>query len=277
LRYRIAFFANDAATMDRLTRETPADDLPLLHAREEFAFFRGDFGQLRSLNETLVKQDLRSNERENAINDLSWLSGLESYAGNYPLARKLCAQAEAMGNDTALGLMKCAKALADAGDVTQAEALAAKLDRLFPENTLNQKIYLPVIRSIIERKRGNTAKAADLLAPVTQFPNGLIFLHRAQAYAAAGEYGKAVDDFGTVIAHRGWPEWALFAPPAQLGLARVYAMQGNLENSRTAYNEFFTTWKGADPDIPILREAKAEYRKLPQTAPTAGSEPVNKH
>jgi hypothetical protein len=99
---------------------------------------------------------------------------------------------------------------------------------------------------------------------------------RALAYAAADEHGKAVDDFGTVIAHRGWDQWPIYAPLAQLGLARAYATQGSLENSRKAYNDFFTTWKGADPDIPILRQAKAEYQKLPQTAPAAGSEPGQK-
>jgi hypothetical protein len=63
----------------------------------------------------------------------------------------------------------------------------------------------------------------------------------------------------------------VFAPLAQLGLARAYAMQGDRENSRKAYNDFFTTWKDADPDIPILRQAKAEYKKLAATASAAAS------
>ena len=92
-------------------------------------------------------------------------------------------------------------------------------------------------------------------------------------YLAAGENARAADDFEAILAHRGWPEWGLFAPLAQLGLARAYAAQGNLENSRKAYNDFFTTWKEADLDIPILRQAKAEYRKLPATASAADSAP----
>ena len=63
----------------------------------------------------------------------------------------------------------------------------------------------------------------------------------------------------------------MFAPLAQLGLARAYAMQGDRENSRKAYNDFFTTWKDADPDIPILRQAKAEYKKLTATAAAASA------
>jgi hypothetical protein len=81
----------------------------------------------------------------------------------------------------------CAKALGDAGDLAQAQELAAKLDRLFPEDTSQQKVLLPIVRSIIERKRGNTVEAVDLLAPLTQYPNGAVSYHRAQAYMAAGE------------------------------------------------------------------------------------------
>jgi len=271
LRYRIAFFENDAATMERLARETPADDMTWLHLQMQLAFFRGDFTKLRSLSETLVQQQSRANRMENAANELAWHAGLESFLGEYASARKLCRQAGEVGNDSAVGLWTCAKALGDAGDVTQAEALAAKLDRLFPEDSFQQKVLLPIVRSIIERKRGNTAKAVDLLAPVTQYPNGAVSYHRAQGYLAAGEHAKAAADFGNVIDHRGWPEWEVFAPLAQLGLARAYAMQGDHEKTRKAYDEFFTTWKNADPDIPILRQAKVEYRKLNTTTSAAAS------
>jgi predicted Zn-dependent protease len=134
-----------------------------------------------------------------------------------------------------------------------------------------RRVYLPLISSIIERKRGNTAKAMDLLAPITQYPDLVLFYYRAQAYLEAGEHAKAVDQFKSVIARRGSPEWGIFAPLAQLGLARAYAAQGNFENSRKAYGDFFTTWKDADQDIPILRQAKIEYKKLPATASAASA------
>ncbi|HTG28785.1 MAG TPA: tetratricopeptide repeat protein, partial [Methylomirabilota bacterium] len=198
---------------------------------------------------------------------------LESYPGNYALARKFCRQAGEASKDTNLGLGHCAKALAEGGDVTQAEALAAKLDWLRPEDTLNQQVHLPLIRSIIERERGNAVKAVDLLAPVTQYEQGesQVLYHRARAYLAAGEHAKAAAEFARLIGHRGWRDSEVFAPLAQLGLARAYAMQGDRENSRKAYNDFFTTWKDADPDIPILRQAKAEYKKLTATASAAAS------
>jgi DNA-binding winged helix-turn-helix (wHTH) protein/tetratricopeptide (TPR) repeat protein len=272
-RYRIAFFENDAATMKRLAREIPADDTLWLGLQQQLAFFRGDFSKLRSLSETVVNQQRRAQRMENAANELAWHAQLESYLGNYALARKLCRQAEEAGKDSDLGLGHCANALAEAGDVTQAEVLAAKLDRLRPEDTLNQEVHLPLIRSIIERQRGNAVKAVDLLAPVTQYEQGKsdVPYYRARAYLAAGEHAEAAAEFEKLIGHRGWLEWEVFAPLAQLGLARAYAMQGDREKSRKAYDDFFTTWKDADPDTPTLRQAKAEYKKLTATASVAAS------
>ena len=90
-------------------------------------------------------------------------------------------------------------------------------------------------------------------------------------FRSAGEHAKAAAEFEKVIVHRGWTDWEIFAPLAQLGLARTYAREGDHENSRKAYDDFFTTWKDADPDIPILRQAKAEYKKLTPTASAATS------
>jgi len=237
---------------------------------------RGDSRTLRSLSETLVNQQNRANGTENAADQLAWRAALESFLGDYASARNLCRLAEQAGNDSATGLWDCATALGEAGDVAQAEALAAKLDQQFPENTFQQKVVLPMVRSIIERERGNTLKAVALLVPVTQYPNAPVSYHRAQAYLVAGEYGEAVADFKTVISHRGWPQWEIYSPLAQLGLAQAYAKQGDTDLSRRAYDDFFTTWKDADPDIPILLQAKAEYKKLTATASVLTSASVKK-
>jgi Tfp pilus assembly protein PilF len=95
------------------------------------------------------------------------------------------------------------------------------------------------------------------------------YYQRAQAYLAAGDPRKAVAELETLLDHRGWWTWAVYAPLAQLGLARAYAAQGDREKSRKTYEVFFTTWKDADPNIPIFRQAKAEYRKLTATASAA--------
>jgi eukaryotic-like serine/threonine-protein kinase len=263
--YRIAFIQNDSASMDRLARDTPADDMVWLRLQMQLAFLRGDVKKLRSLSDTAVKQQ-GVNRKENAAHELGWHAALESFLGDFPLARKLCRQAEDLGTESALGIWACASALAAAGDVAQAEALTAKLDRLVPEDTFQQNVLLPMVRSIIQIKRGNSLKAVDILAPVTQYPNGAVSYHRGQACLAAGQYAKAAAEFEKVIDHRGWPEWELFAPLSQLGLAQVYALQGDKDESRKAYDVFFAIWKDADPDIPILKQAKIEYAKLLQAS-----------
>jgi DNA-binding winged helix-turn-helix (wHTH) protein/predicted Zn-dependent protease len=275
IRYRIAFFENDTVTMDRLARSAPADDWSWVHVQMQLAVFRGDFRKLRSFSEALVKQQSRANRMDNVASELAWHGRVESDVGNYALARKLCSQARQASGDSTSALDYCAKALGDGGDVTQAEALADRKDRLLPEDTVNQKICLPEIHSIVARQRGNAAKAAEMLAPVAQYEQNYweVPYRRAQAYLAAGEHAKAAAEFEKLIRSRGWRDWEAFAPLAQLGLARAYAGQGDRENSRKAYENFFTTWKNADPDIPILREAKAEYKELTATTSAAASGP----
>ena len=272
VRYRIAFIENDTPTMERLARETPANDAMWLESQKQFAFYRGDFGKLRSLSETLVKQQSEAKRMDNAASELAWHAWFESYAGNSALVGKLCRQAAEASQDNDW-LAPCALALAHAGDVTQAEALAERNERLRPEDTLNQKVNLPLLRSIIKRTQGDAAKAVELLAPLSQYEENCwqIPYHRAKAYLAAGENDKAAAELEKLLGHRGWLNREMFAPLAELDLARAYAAEGDREESRKAYDDFFTTWKNADPDIPILRQAKAEYKKLTGTASAAAS------
>jgi eukaryotic-like serine/threonine-protein kinase len=262
LRYHIAFIEHDAATMDRLARETSGEDTPWVRLQENLAFHRGDVATLRSVSDALVGRRRKANQMENVAEELAHHADEEAYLGNYELARKLCAQADGAGNNSALGLSKCSHALGQAGDASPAEALAVKLNELFPEDTFQQKVLLPVTHSTIQRARGNLGAAVDLLSSVTQFPNVVVFYNRARAYMAAGDQAKALADFQTVIDNPGWPERELYEPLSQLGLAQAYAKQGDSENSRKAYDDFFATWKDADPNIPILKQAKAEYAKL---------------
>ncbi|HEY6372332.1 MAG TPA: winged helix-turn-helix domain-containing protein [Candidatus Sulfotelmatobacter sp.] len=270
VRYRIAFIENDTPTMERLARETPANDPQWLESQRQFAFNRGDFGKLRSLSEAVVKQQSDAKRMDNAASELAWHAWLESYAGNSALADKLCRRAAEASQDSEW-LAPCALALAIAGDVTQAEALAERNEQLRPEDTLNQKVSLPLLRSIIKRTQGDTTKAVELLAPVSQYEENCwqIPYHRAKAYLAAGENDKAAAELKKLLGHRGWLNAEMFAPLAGLELARAYAAEGDREKSRKAYEDFFATWNQAGPEIPILRQAKAEYKKLTATPPAS--------
>lgn len=267
MRYRIAFFENDTATMERLAREIPPDDIGWLELQMQFAFLRGDFGKFRSLSETAVKLQTRAAQMEDAADELAAHAQLESFLGNYALARRLCHHAEEGDQQSATALWRCAEAFAYAGDLTRAETLAAKLDRMLPEDTIQQNVFLPLIHSIVERQRGNAANAVGLLARAEPYRFTLdVNYQRAQAYLATGDSAQAVAELEKLLNERGAGWWQVYAPLAQLGIARAYAMEGNREQSRKAYDRLFTTWKDADPDIPILRQAKIEYKKLTSSA-----------
>jgi tetratricopeptide (TPR) repeat protein len=165
-----------------------------------------------------------------------------------------------------------ALALARAGDKAGAEKLAAELDKTFPLDTRVQRYWLPTIRAGVALERKDPNRAVELLKVASTIELGLsagnltIFLCpaylRGEAYlmlhdgnAAAAEFQKFIDHRGVVM---NFPWGAL----ARLGLARAYAMQGDNAKARAAYQDFLMLWKDADPDVPVLREAKAEYAKL---------------
>jgi len=261
--YRIAFFENDTATMARLAREALPDDTGWLQLQMQFAYLRGDIKKFRSLIGTAVNIETRGGQKQDAADDLAARGQLESFLGNYALARSLCRHSGAGHTDSAVELWRCAEAFADAGDLTRAEALATKLTRIAPEDTIEQKVHLPLIHSIVDRQRGNPSEAADLLLQPELYKHTLDVPYRlGQAYLPSNEPAKAAAQFRMVLDARdaGW--WQVYAPLAQLGLARAYAAEGDREKSRKAYENFFATWKEADPDIPILKQAKAEYARL---------------
>jgi eukaryotic-like serine/threonine-protein kinase len=264
--YRIAFIQNDTATMDRISQQAAPNDTGWLQLQMQFAYLRGDMKKFRSLNEAEVKIETRAGQAQDAADDLAARAQLESLLGYYGLSRSLCRHSVAGDTDSTTELWRCAEAFADADDFTRAEGLAAKLNRIAPENTIEQKVHLPLIHSIIDRQQGNTSEAADLLLQPEIYKHTLDVPYRlGQAYLASNEPAKAAAQFRMVLDTRdaGW--WQVYAPLAQLGLARAYSAQADRERSRKAYDEFFATWKDADPRIPILRQAKAEYRKFGAT------------
>ena len=268
--YRIAFIEGDAATMDRLAREAPPDDIGWLQLQMQFAYLRGDMKKFRSLSETAVNLETRAGEKQNAADELATRGQLESFLGNYGLARSLCRHSGEGDNHSPVELWRCAEAFADAGELSRAEALAARLNQIAPEDTIEQKVHLPLIHSILERQRGNPARAPDLLAQAEGADFTLDVPYRlGQAYLAAKEPAKAAGQLQKLLDNRGAGWWQVYAPLAQLGRGRAYAMEGDREKSRKAYEVFFTTWKDADPNIPILRQAKAEYKKLTAIVPAA--------
>jgi predicted Zn-dependent protease len=165
-----------------------------------------------------------------------------------------------------------ALALARSGDVVGAEKLATSLDAEFPHHTLVQGYWLPSIRAAIELHGQHSDKALSALeaaepyelAQCEPLQFGMMYpvYLRAEAYLQMRQGQNAVTEFQKLVNHRGivlnFPLGAL----ARLGLVRAYNLQGDSAKARAAYQDFLTLWKDADPDIPILQQAKAEYVKL---------------
>jgi hypothetical protein len=188
-----------------------------------------------------------------------------------------------------------ALALARAGDRAGAEKLAAELDKTFPLATLVQRYWLPAIRAGVALERKDPNRAIELLKAASTIelgaPMNLTILLcpaylRGQAYLMLHDGNRAAAEFQKFIEHRGLVVNFPWGALARLGLARAYALQAGLPvaavydrrkedgarraplqpdalaKARAAYQDFLTLWKDADPDIPILKEAKAEYAKL---------------
>ncbi len=168
--------------------------------------------------------------------------------------------------------MFAALALARSGEIVRAKTIVGELEKSYPSQTVLKVYWLPTIKAAIELNANNAAQSLVYLeaaAPYElgeppQFQLGTLYpaYVRGQAYllahngtAAAAEFQKFLDHRGIVI---NFPLGAL----AHLGLARAYVLSGDTAKAKTAYQDFFTLWKDADPDIPILKEARAEYAKL---------------
>ena len=166
-------------------------------------------------------------------------------------------------------------ALTDANKNSQ-EHITTLLDDLahrFPEDTVVQFNYLPTMKALVEINLGNPAKAIEIMEAARPYELGSpsnismsLSLYpvyvRGLAYLAAKRGTDAAAEFQKILAHRGIVQIEPIGALAQLGLARAYAMQGDTAKAKAAYQDFLSLWKDADPDIPVLKQAKAEYAKL---------------
>jgi tetratricopeptide (TPR) repeat protein len=154
-----------------------------------------------------------------------------------------------------------------AGNVSQAGATADELSKHFPAETIVKYVWAPAIRAEIEISRGNSDKAIELLRAASPYEFGwasreLPSYVRGQAYLKARQGKEAAVEFQRILDHRGICITSALCALSHLQLGRAHALAGDATSARTAYQDFLALWKDADPDIPILKEAKAEYAKL---------------
>jgi serine/threonine protein kinase/Flp pilus assembly protein TadD len=265
--YFLAFLHRDAEAMQREVEWSmgkPGAEYGMLESQADTEAYYGRLQKAREFYKRAVESAKRSDNKEGAAYVMIDAAGTEADFGNIAQGRRGVAAALALapGRDVQVN---AAAVLAQAGDTPQAEKLANKLDSDHPTDTLIQGCSLPVIRAKIELSRGNPAGAIDLLEPAKPielgcgldpaYLRGLALLGTRQGTAAGVEFQKILDHPGLMINSD-------TVGLARLGLARARAISGDTSGAMAAYQDFFNLWKDADPDIPILKQARGEYAKL---------------
>jgi tetratricopeptide (TPR) repeat protein/predicted Ser/Thr protein kinase len=271
--YQVAFVKGDAAEMERqvawASGKPGTEDLMLSFQSDTEAYY-GRLAKAREFSRRAVDAAVRNNSKETAAIWQVNAALREAEFGNAAAAKQNVAAALALapGRDVK---MLSALALARTGETARAKTMVEELEKSYPSQTVLKVYWLPTIQAAIELNANNSTQSLVFLeAPAPyelgdppQFQPGTLYpaYIRGQAYLAAHN-GAAAAEFQKFVDHRcivvNFPLGAL----AHLGLARAYVLQGDAARAKASYQEFLTLWKDADPDIPILKEAKAEYAKL---------------
>ena len=272
--YQLAFLVRDAAEMGRQVEWAagkPGTEDVLLSFQSDTEAYYGRLAKARDFSRRAVDAAIRADSKETAALWQVNAALREAEVGNTAAAKQgvVAALTLAPGRDVK---MFAALTLARVGETARAKVIVEELEKSYPSQTVLKVYWLPSIKAAIELNANNAAQALVFLeaaAPYElgeppQFQLGTLYpaYIRGQAYLAAHNGTAAATEFQKFLDHRGivlnFPLGAL----AHLGLARAYALSGDTAKSRTAYQDFFALWKDADPDIPILKEAKEEYAKL---------------
>jgi tetratricopeptide (TPR) repeat protein/predicted Ser/Thr protein kinase len=274
--FGVAFVLGDTAEMQKQmawSAAKPQGEDNFLAAKSDAESYFGHIKIAREFSKRAFESALRDDEKETAAQWKMDEALREVEFGNRPIAKQETAAARALTSSHDTEIL-AAIALERAGDVQEAEKLAKDLEKQYPLDTLVNDYWLPVIRASGEIARNNPAKAIELLLPSAPYElaspvawsglggpmypaylRGEAYLQLRRGSDAAAEYQKILDHPGFMMA---CPLGAL----AQLGMARSFLIAGDPAKARSCYQNFLTLWKDADPDVPILIAAKAEYARL---------------
>ena len=265
--YEIAAIEGDTAIMQQQVEwaKDKPDELPYFLRLERRRAL--SYGQLRKSRELSLRAmgGARQLKREDLL--ALWSTGMahdDAFFGNSAEVEKN-AEAGLKASRSRGSLGQAATAFALTGKFDKAEALASELSKRYPLDTLVNSGLVPQIRALIEIKRGNGERAVALLKAAEPYEAGndqALYVH-GLAYLNARKGEQAAQEFQRLVGLRTAIPESEFVSLGRLGLARAYALQGDTAKARTAYQDFLALWKDADPDAPLLREAKAEYAKLP--------------
>ena len=275
--YAIDFMEANAAGMAQQIAWSvgkPGAESVFLAIEADTAAYSGQLAKARDFSRQAVASAQAAKEPEAAARFEAGAALREALFGNAADAeqRAIAALGFSKSRDVQFG---AALALALAGNEGRAAALVNDLANQFPEDTIVQLNYLPTIQSQLLINGGDSSRAIVVLQPAaphelgTTPKVGLLSLAlypvyvRGEAYLAAHSGSEAAVEFRKILDHGGIVGNAPIGALARLGLARAYALQGDAAKAHAAYQGFLSLWRNADPDIPVLKEAHAEYAKLP--------------
>jgi len=272
--YTIDFLEGNLDGMQRemawAAGKSGSDDY-FLYMQSDTEAYSGHRAQAWTFTQRSVEAARNDNQNESAAFYLANAALREAEFGNSSRARALADSALALFPSRDVRTL-VALALARSGFVQRAQTLSNELAKANPSNTILNSFWLPAIRAAAELDLNNPAQAVAILAATSPYELGIppptgpgtgypIYV-RGEAFLRLGQPDRAADEFHKFLDHRGVVRNFPLAALAHWQLGRAYALAGDRTRARAAYQDFLTLWKDADPDIPILKEAKAEYAKL---------------
>jgi predicted Zn-dependent protease len=277
LRYHIAFLKNDKEEMERLARlgEQRSDMDDWMTGREAFVLaYTGHFQQARRQSQRAVDLALQAGRRERAAQHQAGAALREILFGNALEARRSASASLELSNgrDSEYG---AALALALSGDSSRSQTLKDDLQTRFPEDTMVRFSYLPTLGALLALNHHQPSQAIEFLQVAAPYELGSqdigsvgfvgsfypIYI-RGEVYLASRKGPEAAAEFQKILDHRAIVGSDPIGALAQLQIGRAYNLAGDRTKAKAAYQDFLTRWKDADPDIPVLKQAKTEFAKL---------------
>ena len=269
--YMLAFLQNETAGMEqqvRLAAGKPGADGRLLYLEAHSAAYAGRLKDFQDFFQQAVTAAEGRGDKEMKAFFEAPAALMQAQFGLMIDARQRATAVLRTSNnrDVQYG---AALAFALAGEAARAQSVADDLGRRFPEDTIVQYNYLPTLRAQLAVNRNDAPRAVDALQSAAPYELGDVYSFslypvyvRGLAYLTEHRGSEAVAEFQKILDHRGIVRNECIGALAHLQLGRAYALQGDTSKAKAAYQDFLTLWKDADHDIPILKQAKAEYAKL---------------
>jgi serine/threonine protein kinase/tetratricopeptide (TPR) repeat protein len=267
--YLVAFLQNDSATMAREFSVFSSSSPEMAAVANSLAAgsesYYGHVEKARELNQRAITAFESMGKKESAANAKAIQAWSEAELNDMAGARRDAAAALALDSSYVVKV-EVAQVFALVGDSARAEALIGDLAKERPSDTYANVYWLPLVRATLEMNRNNPHKAVEILQPVQAYDLANVRLQsvyaRGQAYLLLHQGNEAAAEFQKVLEHPGITLNSVLGPLAHLQLGRAYALAGDGTKARAAYQDFFALWKDADPNIPILKQARAEYARL---------------